>query len=194
MLNDLPLDIVYSIVTFLPIFDTHNFWQTTRTLASTKSQLKEHYARDNNYSTYQDLRDFYLSLKVFSSVDVLDTTYTWSEANIVGHQINKGAIYLKVRYLGYSTRWNEWIQADSGRIAKYGTLCYNGTNGDPTTNDRVIYYNRGRWREYRFVELTQDPTPQIVLQHKGTTPPIILPYIKAYIAPISRRGILLLDQ
>ena len=62
-------------------------------------------------------------------VDVRDTTYVWCEATVtqIIEQIGKPAIFV-VSYKGWSNKWDEFIQIDSNRIAKHGSitgnLCY----------------------------------------------------------------------
>lgn len=196
MLNQIPSDITFTILKYLPVFDVHNLWQIDRALSHQKQNLKENYAKQQKYESYNKLKKFYKSIKIFSQVDVLDTTDTWCEAVITGHQLYRGTINLKIRYLGFSDRWNEWMRADNGRITEYGSKCYNKINGKPPQpNDHILYYHRNRWRQFRFVQFEAENEPEIpvkiVLQKSEITPPIRLDYIEDYLAPVSRRSILL---
>ncbi len=190
MLTNLPLYIYSNILSFLPIFDIHNLWQVSKYSVLTKHKLQNTIAKYNNFQTYTQLQEFYRSLQIFSLIDVLDTTYTWSEAFIIGQQCYKGTINIKVKYLGYTDNWIEWIRADGGRIAKHGSMCYNGQN-EPRPDDRIIYYNRGHWLDCRFICFVNEPTAksQIVIKYRDTI--FTFNYMKEYIAPVSRRGIIL---
>lgn len=184
LFNELPLDIYEIILQFLPFFDVHNLWQVNKEQTQLKEQTKERYQPD-----YTALVKFYKSLSIFKSVDVLDTTNIWCEGTIIGHQVYKNIINLKIRYSGYSSKWNEWMRADNGRLDMYGSQCYNGTN-EPKVNNRVIYYHRNQWCNFIFISIDL-PNNSITLQHRTVDPPITMTYIPIYLAPVSRRGILL---
>lgn len=180
----IPLDIYETVLQFLPLFDVHNLWQINKEQIQLKSQTKERYHFDHATHT-----KFLRSLSIFKTIDVLDTTNRWCEATIIGHQIYKNVINIKVKYMGYSSNWNEWIRADNNRIAEHGSQCYNGTN-EPKTNDRIIYYHRNRWRDLTFISIDR-PNNSITLRYRSTDPPITITYIPTFIAPISRRAILM---
>lgn len=131
MLNKIPSNITFTILTYLSVFDVHNLWKTNKKQSKQKKQLKEFYAKQQNYESYNTLKKFYNSIQIFGHVNVLDTTQTWCNAVIIGHQIYKGTINVKIRYIGFSDRCDEWMRVDNGRISEYGSKCNNKINGKP---------------------------------------------------------------
>ena len=139
--------------------------------------------------------DFFRGLQTFKLIDVLDTTNFWTEACIIGQQVYQQGINIKVKYLGFSDRWNEWIAADSNRIAPYGTKCYNGTN-DPHPNNRILYYSTvtHRWKQYIFLgfeNATNLSRIELMFNHNNRDRFVTYEYNKVHIAPISKRNVIL---
>ena len=186
-MRDLPVAVLAHILKYLPVFDIHNYWRTNVSISKTKCYLKELIAKCNDFDTYEQMQSFYRSIKLFGLIDVKDTENIWSEACIVGHQTYRGTINIKVKYLGFSDRWNEWLRADNGRVMPHGSKCYNGTN-ELQSNNRIIYYHRGHWLNGNFIAL-DTVKKEITFRHKDVI--LTVPYIPEYLAPISRRGILL---
>lgn len=196
-----PKDILLQIIEYLRPFDISNLSLTYKTLhTDIDEKMKDLYFTQTYkelYTNFRAMLKFLWSLRVFNKVDVYDTTGVWCEAVIIGHQIYKNSVQIKVKYLGYSSRWNEWMKADNGRVVPYSTKCYNGFN-EPVLGNRVLYYYRHKWRTFTFLGYensendSNETFRKIVLQKKSDEPPIVASYIKDYIAPISRRGILIM--
>lgn len=193
LLTKIPTDVFANILAFLPIFDIHNFWQVSKKTSHLKPRYKEQITQHYNYLTYNKLQTFYRSLVPFAYIDVLDTTGIWSEAVVIGQQVYRGIINIKVKYLGYSDGWIEWLRADYDRIAPYGTRCYNGTN-ELFYNNRVIYYHYGQWKTYYFVALcstnSANPTNPVKIKLKKNGVVLTLRYIKEHLAPVSRKELM----
>ena len=67
-------------------------------------------------------------------VDVLDTVKKWAEAEVV--RVDDAARRLLVTYTYWSDKWDEWLPAESPRIAPFGSRTYQ-RGGNPTPGQRV---------------------------------------------------------
>lgn len=188
-LTYLSTNILEHILIYLPIFDVHNLWQLNSSSHKLKKITKEQYAKYHGFNKYQELKKFYKSLDVFKVIDVLDTRNIWCEAYVIGHQVHNGVVNIKVKYLGYSDCWNEWLRADTGRITHNGAKCYTGKN-ELKCGHQVIYYYRNKWIVCQFLEFyNMSLVPMMRFVYKGKERTGI--YLKSYLAPVSRRNIIM---
>ncbi|KAH8063289.1 thiol-dependent ubiquitin-specific protease [Aureococcus anophagefferens] len=78
-------------------------------------------------------------------VDVLDTVKKWAEAEVV--RVDDAARRLLVTYTYWSDKWDEWLPAESPRIAPFGSRTYQ-RGGAPTPGQRVEALDEtGAWLE-----------------------------------------------
>lgn len=182
-------NLVQSVMICLSVFDWHNLVQVNKKMSKFKKTTKDRYAQYCGYKNYVLLYSFYRSLNVFKVIDVLDTRDVWCEAYIIGQQVYKNTINIKVKYMGYSDNWNEWLRADTGRIAENGKYTYTGKN-ELQRGNQFIYYYRNKWIVCIFLEFYKlSLVPMIKFKYKNRVCTGV--HIKSYIAPVSRRNIIL---
>ncbi|POM65362.1 Hypothetical protein PHPALM_18931, partial [Phytophthora palmivora] len=68
---------------------------------------------------YSDIQEnaWRFELQVGQLVDALDTDNHWYEARV----LDMDAVYVKVHYRGWTSKWDEWIRRTSGRLAPLHT-------------------------------------------------------------------------
>ncbi|KAH8062724.1 thiol-dependent ubiquitin-specific protease [Aureococcus anophagefferens] len=83
-------------------------------------------------------------------VDVLDTVKKWAEAEVV--RVDDAARRLLVTYTYWSDKWDEWLPAESPRIAPFGSRTYQ-RGGAPTPGQRVEALDEtGAWLEAEVLD------------------------------------------
>ena len=83
-------------------------------------------------------------------VDVLDTVKKWAEAEVV--RVDDAARRLLVTYTYWSDKWDEWLPAESPRIAPFGSRTYQ-RGGNPTPGQRVEALDEtGAWLEAEVLD------------------------------------------
>lgn len=92
--------------------------ETTEMLIRSRRNLEEVKKEPETEDNSIDCFDFRKrELKVGQWVDVKDTINQWLEAQVVEIRNNKAFIH----YNGWGTRWDEWIEMNSPRIALFRT-------------------------------------------------------------------------
>ena len=87
-------------------------------------------------------------------VDVLDTVNKWAEADIV--KVDPQQRRIKVAYVGWSARWDEWLQWDDERISPHHSQTYIA-GARPRPGQRIeAKDDRGQWLEAEVLEVRDD--------------------------------------
>ena len=200
--NYFPYILIEHIINYLPLFDIINFWNCNKYIYRIKSNIEDIISNKYYFNNFKSLCEYYkYNIKIRRKIDVKDTLNDWLEGTIIAHQVHKGVIIIKVKYTGYSSRWNEWMRVDNLRVSGHGTKCYNGLN-EPNVGNKILYNIFGHWKECIIKNFNHNKT-KITLEYNRkyrTVPDVhsstivtVLYDINSNIAPVSKRGILLED-
>ena len=87
-------------------------------------------------------------------VDVLDTVNKWAEADIV--KVDPASRRIKVAYVGWSARWDEWLSWDDERVSPHHSQTYIA-GARPRPGQRIeAKDDRGQWLEAEVLEVRDD--------------------------------------
>ena len=87
-------------------------------------------------------------------VDVLDTVNKWAEADVV--KVDSERRRIKVAYVGWSARWDEWLQWDDDRVSPHHSQTYIAGER-PRPGQRIeAKDDRGQWLEAEVLEVRDD--------------------------------------
>mmetsp|Transcript_29401 Transcript_29401/g.71655 ORF Transcript_29401/g.71655 Transcript_29401/m.71655 type:complete len:974 (+) Transcript_29401:210-3131(+) len=97
---------------------TFNF-KNDRAMILLERKVEGKWVRKTDDETDDDSTDWKATLKVGDKIDALDTVNAWLVATV--KDIKKEEQKILIHYDGYETRWDEWLELDSERLAKKGT-------------------------------------------------------------------------
>ena len=87
-------------------------------------------------------------------VDVLDTVNKWAEADVV--KVDSERRRIKVAYVGWSARWDEWLSWDDDRVSPHHSQTYIA-GARPRPGQRIeAKDDRGQWLEAEVLEVRDD--------------------------------------
>ena len=91
---------------------------------------------------------------VGQELDVRDTSDTWSAARVVETDEER----VKVTFVGWPDKWDEWLSRSDTRIAPRGTHTYCGVqHGEPRVGQRLQCCDaRGQWLAAQVVDARTD--------------------------------------